>query len=277
MGFIRYAITGPPNVGKSSLFVALTGVYVKTANYPGTTLEIHRGRIRNKDVEVTDLPGVLRPESPLDEDEKVAVAEIIGGDYDGVVVVAAPHSWTEALRLAKFASRYKPVVLVFNMVDVWKPPYTESELSGKISMPVVYVSAVKRVGVDKLAEILSRRISFSNPEFFELEVPGHAAVVSRFFVRPVPAMASILMIAFASVALLVSLVEGITPWGRLPLSINSALEYLETSVTAVIFDHVSDRIAASFLAEGVWSSAITLISIALYVFVALVLVVLYEE
>lgn len=39
----RYAIVGPPNVGKSTLFYALTGVFVKTANYPGTTVEIHRG------------------------------------------------------------------------------------------------------------------------------------------------------------------------------------------------------------------------------------------
>ncbi|MEM4573709.1 MAG: FeoB small GTPase domain-containing protein [Candidatus Caldarchaeum sp.] len=148
---LRYAITGPPNVGKSSLFIALTGIRVKTANYPGTTLEIHNGIIKGTDVEVTDLPGILRPANPLDEDEKIAVREIVGGKYDGVVVVAAPHAWREALNIAKFASKFKPVVLVFNMVDVWKPPNSEIELSQLVSTPVIYVSAIKNYGVKKIS------------------------------------------------------------------------------------------------------------------------------
>lgn len=95
---LRYAITGPPIVGKLSLFVALTGIYVKTTNIPGTTIEIHRGKVGHglTDVEVTDLPGIMRPEAPLDDDEKTAVDEITKGSYDGVVVVAAPHGWNEA-------------------------------------------------------------------------------------------------------------------------------------------------------------------------------------
>jgi Fe2+ transport system protein B len=42
----RYALLGPPNVGKSTLFYTLTGVYVKTGNYPGRdakATEIYEG------------------------------------------------------------------------------------------------------------------------------------------------------------------------------------------------------------------------------------------
>jgi hypothetical protein len=101
----RYAIVGPVNVGKSSLFYALTGLYVKTANYPGTTVEIHKAYLRRdgEKIEIVDLPGVLNPENPRDEDEKIAMKEIAKGSYDGVVVVAAPHAVGNALTLAEVA------------------------------------------------------------------------------------------------------------------------------------------------------------------------------
>ena len=107
----RYAIVGPVNVGKSSLFYALTGFYVKTANYPGTTVEIHKAYLRQvgEKIEIVDLPGVINPENPRDEDEKIAMREIAEGSYDGVVVVAAPHAVGNALKIAEVAGRYKPV------------------------------------------------------------------------------------------------------------------------------------------------------------------------
>ncbi|MEM1953353.1 MAG: FeoB small GTPase domain-containing protein, partial [Candidatus Caldarchaeum sp.] len=274
---LRYAITGPPNVGKSSLFIALTGIRVKTANYPGTTLEIHNGIIKGTDVEVTDLPGILRPANPLDEDEKIAVREIVGGKYDGVVVVAAPHAWREALNIAKFASKFKPVVLVFNMVDVWKPPNSEIELSQLVSTPVIYVSAIKNYGVKKLADLLVRGINASRPTEYVLKIPKSIGFVSSVLTRPAPALTLILSIAFVSVGLLVALVEGVAPWGELPFSINGTLGALEKRMSDVVHAAIPNRLTASFIADGLLGSAVTLASISAYVFVALVLVVLYEE
>jgi len=59
----RYALLGPPNVGKSTLFYTLTGVYVKTGNYPGTTVEIHRAYLKwdGEKIEIVDLPGIEMP------------------------------------------------------------------------------------------------------------------------------------------------------------------------------------------------------------------------
>ncbi len=48
-------------MGKSTLFYALTGRYVKTANYPGKTLEVDSGVLRGK-VEMVDLPGAVQPQ-----------------------------------------------------------------------------------------------------------------------------------------------------------------------------------------------------------------------
>lgn len=276
---IRYAITGPPNVGKSTLFIALTGFYAKTSNYPGTTLEIHRGQFRHGEtiVEVTDLPGIVRPEDPLDDDEKIAVKEIVEGEYDGVLVVAAPHLWREALRIARFVSRYRPVILVFNMVDIWRPPYPESVLSRHVSAPVVYVSAVKGFGIGRLTELMSEGVAVSSPIEFDLETPRHTTAFSLLFTNRIAALATILAIAFASIIFLVSVIEGVTPWGSLPFSVNGSLEALEERVSGLIHALVPNAVFSSFLADGVWGSMVTLVSISLYVLIALVLIVLYEE
>ena len=37
-------IVGNPNVGKSVLFNLLTGAYVTVSNYPGTTVDVSRGK-----------------------------------------------------------------------------------------------------------------------------------------------------------------------------------------------------------------------------------------
>ncbi len=45
-GLQKVLLVGNPNVGKSALFNALTGRYVTVSNYPGTTVEVSRGRWR---------------------------------------------------------------------------------------------------------------------------------------------------------------------------------------------------------------------------------------
>ena len=67
------AIVGCPNVGKSVLFNALTGAYVTVSNYPGTTVEVARGkgRLRDAEVGVVDTPGMYGL-LPITEEERVA-------------------------------------------------------------------------------------------------------------------------------------------------------------------------------------------------------------
>ena len=66
-------IVGTPNVGKSVLFNRLTGRYVVVSNYPGTTVEISRGKtwIGGSLFEVIDTPGMYSLRAHSDE-ERVA-------------------------------------------------------------------------------------------------------------------------------------------------------------------------------------------------------------
>ena len=67
------AIVGSPNVGKSVLFNALTGAYVTVSNYPGTTVEVSRGKgsLDGSPIGVIDTPGMYRL-IPVTEEERVA-------------------------------------------------------------------------------------------------------------------------------------------------------------------------------------------------------------
>ncbi|MFN3422045.1 MAG: FeoB small GTPase domain-containing protein, partial [Armatimonadota bacterium] len=69
----RVALVGSPNVGKSLIFNRLTGIYVTVSNYPGTTVEIFRGRTYIEGVlyEIIDTPGMYSL-LPSSEDERVA-------------------------------------------------------------------------------------------------------------------------------------------------------------------------------------------------------------
>ena len=59
-GLPLVAIVGSPNVGKSVLFHRLTGIYATVSNYPGTTVEVTRGKGRIAGIEsgVLDTPGM---------------------------------------------------------------------------------------------------------------------------------------------------------------------------------------------------------------------------
>ncbi len=59
-GLPKIVLVGSPNVGKSSLFNVLSGSYTVVSNYPGTSVEISRGkgRIGDRDYEIIDTPGI---------------------------------------------------------------------------------------------------------------------------------------------------------------------------------------------------------------------------
>jgi Fe2+ transport system protein B len=115
----RALLVGQPNVGKSVVFGALTGTYVTVSNYPGTTVEITRGRAHFGDRlwEVVDTPGTHNL-VPMSEDEAVTRDILVSEPHDAIVQVGDAKNLARTLLLTlQLAELGVPFCLDLNMLD----------------------------------------------------------------------------------------------------------------------------------------------------------------
>lgn len=135
------ALAGNPNVGKSTVFNALTGLRQHTGNWPGKTVETARGRFstRERDYTLVDLPGTYSL-SAHSEEERVAREFLVSGKYDAVIVVCDATCLQRGLMLVLQVLELTPnVLLCVNLMDEAK--------KRRISVDITYISAALRIPV----------------------------------------------------------------------------------------------------------------------------------
>lgn len=122
-------LVGNPNVGKSTLFNAVTGAHQAVVNAPGTTVEVMTGTWKKIGAHILDLPGTysLVAQSP---DEQLVVDTLAGipGSFtdaaqgrsvDLVLCVLDAAALTRSLYLlAQVAKTGRPVAVVVTLCDV---------------------------------------------------------------------------------------------------------------------------------------------------------------
>ncbi len=159
-GLPLIALVGNPNVGKSVIFNFLTGRYVTVSNYPGTTVEVSKARVKidGEDVTVVDTPGVFSLYLPLSEEEVITRRIILEEKPDLVVHVVDAKNLDRSLVLTfQLLDFGMPVVLVLNMIDEAEKAGLEidsEKLSEILGVPVIETVAVKGVNLDKLRNII---------------------------------------------------------------------------------------------------------------------------
>ena len=151
-------LVGHPNVGKSTLFEALTGSRVITANYPGTTVEVTRASGQRLGCDVIDSPGLLTLPS-RGEDEQATVHILFQERLRSIAQIGDAKNLRRTLLLTVELAEFEiPMVLALNMADEADERGVEldvSRLSQKLGINVVGTTAHRKVGVPALESAMS--------------------------------------------------------------------------------------------------------------------------
>jgi ferrous iron transport protein B len=159
---ITIALAGNPNVGKSTIFNALTGSRQHVGNWPGKTVEKKEGRLQigDKEILLVDLPGTYSLTA-------YSIEEIITRDFiinekpTGVIAVVDASNLERNLYLvAQLIELEVPVILALNMTDVATSRglrIDSQRLSERLGgIPVVELVGNRKMGLSQLTQAIAQ-------------------------------------------------------------------------------------------------------------------------
>ncbi|MDD4722904.1 MAG: ferrous iron transport protein B [Acidaminococcaceae bacterium] len=156
----KIALAGNPNVGKTTLFNALTGSNQFVGNWPGVTVEKKEGKLKkHKDVIIMDLPGIYSL-SPYTLEEVVARNYLITERPDAILNIVDGTNLERNLYLTTQLTELGiPVIVAINMIDIVNS--TEEiihtkKLAKELGCPVMEISAKTGLGIAEVAEEAAR-------------------------------------------------------------------------------------------------------------------------
>ncbi len=154
------ALAGNPNVGKTTIFNALTGMRQHVGNWPGVTVEKKEGvfEYNGERFLVVDLPGTYSL-TAHSVDELVARNFLLNGNPDVVVNVVDATSILRNLYLTMeiFEMGIKNVIIALNKIDLAEKKGIKIDIermSKVLGVPVVALSAKEGRGLDELKETI---------------------------------------------------------------------------------------------------------------------------
>ena len=159
----RIGLVGNPNVGKSTVFNALTGLKQHTGNWTGKTVTNAVGNFsyNGKEYELVDLPGTYSLISHSAEEE-VTRDFVMSKNYDAIIVicdaVCLERNLNLVLQLKKVA---KNLIVGINLLDEAAKKKIKIDilkLSDELRTPVVGMSARNNEGLEELKNVLEGKV-----------------------------------------------------------------------------------------------------------------------
>lgn len=169
---MKAALIGNPGVGKSLIFMQLTGLGVEVGNMPGSSIELMSGTVcvdrdQKEWLDLVDMPGLYSLDGQ--GEKEVLVRRVLEEpEVDALIVVLDATRFERNLYLLLQIAEYRiPMIVVVNLTDeaIKEGVSIDTDaLATLLGVPVIGAAAALGTGIDQIVPAVMKSAKVSTIE-----------------------------------------------------------------------------------------------------------------